>query len=276
MKTEVPTYIAAKDARKSIATRTWQWVEPLVRYLRAMVVFLIIWHLLSLQIDNKVLLPSPLAVGSHLIDLVVSGKMFRHAASSIWRGVVAYLVACFVGVPIGFLMGLSSVAEDLIDPIIELVRPISGIAWIPLALYIFGIGNILPIFIILYVAFFPFVLNTVGGVRATDPLLVRAAQTMGVGRHVIILRVILPSTLPWVLTGARLAATGAWMALIAAEFIGAPSGLGFAVSWYGGLLRTSDMLAMIATIALLGYCTDIGLRRLQAHLTPWARQRGAQ
>ena len=230
------------------------------------------WHFISLVIDNNVLLPPPLLVISDFVDLLLSGEIFNHIVASMWRAVIAYVIAAAVGIPIGFLMGLNPLAKDIFDPIIEMVRPISGIAWIPLALFIFGVGNILPVFIIFYVAFFPFVLNTVGGVISTDPILINAARTMGVKRRVIILHVILPNTLPWTLTGARLGASGAWMALIAAEFIGATDGLGFAIQWFGGLLRTSEMLAIIATVALLGYCTDSLLRRLKRRLTRWSEE----
>jgi len=248
----------------------WLAIQPAIRYARGMLALMVVWHLLSLKVDNAVLLPSPLMVASDWWSLLLSGKLLGHFLSSVWRAVVAFLLAGAVAIPLGLLMGLSRIAEDVCDPIVELVRPISGIAWIPLALYIFGIGNALPIFIIFYVAFFPFVLNTIAGVRSVDPILVRAAKVMGLRRFEIIRQVILPSTLPSVLTGARLGASGAWMALIAAEFVGAPSGLGFAIQWYGGLLRTSDMLAMIATIALLGYGTDVALRGLHRRLTPWA------
>jgi len=244
--------------------------QPLVRYVRTMGVFLLAWHLASLRMNNLVLLPSPLLVADDLLRMLLSGELLRQAWFSVWRLLVAFALAGLLGVNIGFLMGLSRLVDALIDPLIEVVRPISGIAWIPLALFVFGIGHALPIFIIFYVALFPFVLNAVFGVRSTERLLVRAAQTMGIGRWAIIRRVILPSTVPAILVGARLGATGGWMALIAAEMVGAPSGLGFSIQWYGGLLRTSEMLAMITAVALLGYLTDRGLRRLQRRLTPWA------
>jgi len=150
------------------------------------------------------------------------------------------------------------------------LRPISGIAWIPLALYMFGIGNTLPIFIIAYVVFFPVALNTAGGVRATDKVLVRAARTLGVGHRRILRYVILPGSLPSILTGVRLGATNAWLALIAAELVGAPAGLGFSIQWYGGILETPSMLAMIVMVSVFGLLTDIGFRLLQRKLTPWA------
>jgi ABC-type nitrate/sulfonate/bicarbonate transport system permease component len=158
----------------------------------------------------------------------------------------------------------------MVDPLIETARPIPGIAWIPLALFFWGIGNSIPIFVIAYVAFFPIALNTVAGVLATDKLLVRAALTMGVSRAVIIWRVIVPGSLPNILTGMRISVAGAWMALIAAELIGAPTGLGFAIQQYGSLFETPSMLAVIIAVSLMGFCSDIALRLLQRRLTPWS------
>jgi ABC-type nitrate/sulfonate/bicarbonate transport system permease component len=121
-----------------------------------------------------------------------------------------------------------------------------------------------------YVALFPILLNTLSGVRQTDPTLIRAAQTMGVGRWVVVRQVVLPAALPSVLVGMRLAGGACWSALVAAELVGAPSGLGFAIEWYRQLLMTPKVIAFIAVIALLGYLTDRGLRYLQRRLTPWA------
>lgn len=96
-----------------------------------------------------------------------------------WRLALSFVIAAVGGIPLGILMGLSPLADELIDPVVELLRPISGIAWLPLALFIFGVGNELPIFIMTCVALFPILLNTLSGVRQTDPTLIRAARTMG-------------------------------------------------------------------------------------------------
>jgi ABC-type nitrate/sulfonate/bicarbonate transport system permease component len=136
-------------------------------------------------------------------------------------------------------------------------------------LFIFGIGQSLQIFIIFYASFFPILLNSVAGVRGVDPVLIRAARTMGLPYSRIVVRVIFPSALPSILTGARLGAVISLLALIAAEFVGAPSGLGFAISYYGSLFRTAEMIAFIATLAVLGYLMDTGLRFAQRRLTPW-------
>ena len=204
------------------------------------------------------------------LDLLFSGELAAQAASSAGREITGFLLAFGVAVPLAFLLALSPLANDFIDPLVEIARPINAFAWIPLGLFIFGIGQTLQIFIIFYASFFPILLNSVAGVRSADPVLIRAAKTMGLPYHRIIWRVIFPSALPYILTGARLGAVISLLALIAAEFVGAPSGLGFAISYYGGLFRTAEMIAFIATLAVLGYLMDTGLRVLQRRLTPWA------
>jgi ABC-type nitrate/sulfonate/bicarbonate transport system permease component len=167
-------------------------------------------------------------------------------------------------------MGLSRRLDALIDPVVELLRPISGIAWIPLALFIFGIGNTLPIFIMTYAAFFPIVLGTIAGVRSVDRRLIDAARTMGVPHRTIVNRVVVPAALPALLVALRLGVASSWTAVVAAELIGAPSGLGYAVEWYRELLMTPEVMSFIAVIGVLGYCTDRALRTLAQRFTPWA------
>jgi len=171
-------------------------------------------------------------------------------------------------------MGLSRNVFVMVDPLIELLRPISGIAWIPLGMFILGVGEALPTAIMFYGAFFPIVINTVVGVRSVNPGLVQAARVLGVGRAHIVRHVIWPAALPNILVGARLGAGAGWMAMVAAELIGAPSGLGFAVEWYRELLMTPSVLAFVFLIGLLGYLFDRLLRWLQRVLTPWAQTQG--
>lgn len=259
-----------KQEEANLPRVLWQRAQPVVRYVRAMTVVLVLWQLASLRIHNVVLLPSPISVAQDWLGLLLSGELAAQAASSAGREITGFLLALCVAVPLAFLLGLSPIANDFIDPLVEIARPINAFAWIPLGLFIFGIGQTLQVFIIFYASFFPILLNGVAGVRGADPVLLRAAKTMGLSYPRIVLRVILPGAVPSILTGARLGAVISLLALIAAEFVGAPSGLGFAISYYGSLFRTSEMVAFIATLAVLGYLMDTGLRLLQSRLTPWA------
>ena len=206
--------------------------------------------------SNLVLLPSPFAVIGAFVDLARELELFMHAGISLGRMLISLALASLVAIPLGLLMGLSRRLDDIVDPSIELLRPISGIAWIPLALFIFGIGNALPVFIMTYAAFFPILIGTVAGVRSVDHRLIDAARTMGVSRATIVTRVVVPAALPSLLVAVRLGVASSWTAVVAAELIGAPSGLGYAVEWYRELLMTPQVMAFIAMIGVLGYLTD--------------------
>jgi ABC-type nitrate/sulfonate/bicarbonate transport system permease component len=245
-------------------------VGAAIAYVRTMAVFLAVWWAVSAWTNNTALLPSPRAVVEALVELVGDLEIFMHAGISLGRMLLSLLLACLLALPLGLLMGMSRTLDAIVDPTIELLRPISGIAWIPLSLFIFGIGNALPIFIMTYAAFFPILLGTVAGVRHVDRRLVDAARTMGIGRRAIVTRVVVPATLPALLVALRLGVASAWTAVVAAELIGAPSGLGYAVEWYRELLMTPQVMAFIATIGLLGYLCDRAVRSLAERFTPWA------
>ena len=136
-------------------------------------------------------------------------------------------------------------------------------------------GDTLPVFIMFYVGFFPILLNTMAGVRQVDPRLLSAARTMGIGRLPLLVHVLVPSALPTVMVGIRLAFAASWAAIVAAELIGSPSGLGFAIEWYRQLLMTPKVFAFILAIGVVGFLCDLGLRALQHRLTPWAEGTGA-
>ena len=239
-------------------------------YLRTMVVFIAVWWALSIWTANTALLPSPFAVIAAIVELALELELFTHAGISLGRMLISLVLASLLAVPLGLVMGLYRTVDDVVDPVVELLRPISGIAWIPLALFIFGIGNTLPVFIMTYAAFFPILLGTVAGVRSIDRRLIDAARTMGVPRRTIVTHVVVPAALPSLLVAVRLGVASSWTAVVAAELIGAPSGLGYAVEWYRELLMTPQVMAFIAMIGMLGYLTDRTLRELAQRYTPWA------
>lgn len=244
-------------------------------YLRTMIPVLAIWHLVARSVGNPVLLPGPLEVGQAVVALFGSHELLGNALTSLRRILLGYGLALGVGMVLGILMGLSDTIHDLIDPVIELLRPISGIAWIPLALLIFGVGDQLTVFIIFYGSLFAVIVNTLAGVRGCDPQLIQAARTFGASRWVVLTQVVLPAALPTVLVGARVGMGLAWMSLVAAELVGAPTGLGFAVEWYRELLMTPKVVAVIVVIGVLGYLTDRVLRDIRRRLTPWSAGRAA-
>ena len=245
-------------------------------YVRTMAVFLVVWALAAAWKSNPALLPQPWAAIDAFIDLAMDGELFLHAAISFGRMLGSLALAALVAVPLGLALGLSRRLEAIVDPTVELLRPISGIAWIPLALFIFGIGNALPVFIMTYAGFFPILLGTIAGVRSVDRRLIDAARTMGVPQRTIVTRVVVPAALPSLMVAVRLGVASSWTAVVAAELIGAPSGLGYAVEWYRELLSTPQVMSFIAMIGVLGYLCDLGVRSLSRWLTPWAREERAR
>ena len=244
--------------------------------LRSFAVFAIFWWLFYSWNDNPLQLPSPVVVLQAIWELVLDGELFDHALISTTRLLIALGLSIMMAVPLGFWMGRSRNVDAFVDPLVEMLRPISGIAWLPLALFIFGVGDVLPVFIMVYVGFFPILLNTVAGVRQVDPKLLAAASTMGISRRAVLLKVLIPAALPTVMVGIRLAFAASWAAIVAAELIGAPSGLGFAIEWYRQLLMTPKVFAFILVIGVVGYLCDSGLRSLQRLLTPWSEGTGLQ
>jgi ABC-type nitrate/sulfonate/bicarbonate transport system permease component len=161
------------------------------------------------------------------------------------------------------------VARAVIDPFAEFLRPISPIAWIPLAILLFGVGGAVPVFLIFYAAVFPIFVGTLDGIRRVDRNLVNAARALGASRATLATRVILPAALPAIFAGARLSLGVAWMALVAGEIVGGDAGIGWRILWYQEFFQMDRVLAMILVVGALGLAADSLLRVLQRRLLRW-------
>ena len=239
-------------------------------YLRTMTAFALVWWGIAWWTGNAMLLPGPDRVASALVSVTTDGDLFFHTALSLARLSLSLAIASAIAVPLGLAMGTSTTIEHIVDPVVEILRPISGIAWIPLALVMFGIGHGLPIFIMAYTAAFPILVGTIAGAKFVDRKLVDSARVMGLDRTMIIRRVIVPAALPSILVSLRLGVASGWTAVIAAELVGAPNGLGYAISWYREMLVTPKVLAFIAMVGVSGFLCDLLLRHMTRILTPWA------
>jgi ABC-type nitrate/sulfonate/bicarbonate transport system permease component len=218
---------------------------------------------------NPVLLPSPLDIGRAFWTSVVDGTLLHNVLASFARVVEGFLLAFVVAVPIGIAMGLSRTLGGLFDPLLELVRPIPPIAVIPLAILWFGIGEFSKVWIIAYGAFFPILLNTMAGFREVERVQVRAAQALGANRYQIFRDVVLRSALPFVIVGARLGMSMAFIVLVAAELIASSSGLGFMISDARYKFRTDEMFLGMACIGALGFGLNVLLRATERRLLKW-------
>jgi NitT/TauT family transport system permease protein len=226
--------------------------------------FLAVWAG-AVQFSGTRIFPSPAAVVRALFELGRRGLLIDYARDSLERVAAGFLLAVLVGIPMGALLARSARAAAVANPLLQFLRPISPIAWIPLAIVFFGISNRATIFLTFLGAFFPITVSTVGAVRGVPAIHVRAAQNFGVGRPALFFRVLLPSALPEILAGLRIALGIAWMVLVAAEMIAVDSGLGYLIIDARNAGQRYDLVvAGMLLIGVIGLLLDAGMRRLEA------------
>lgn len=230
------------------------------------------WWVVSTYVLDKTtrtLLPPPQDVVAAAWELAKSGDLWRHLRDSIKREFVAFMWAT-VSIPLGIAMGWWQVVEDQVDPLVEVLRPVPPLAWIPLSILWFGVGDTQNQFIIFLGCFFPILLNTIAGVKGVEPNLVRAARCLGASEGRILWRVALRAAMPQIITGVRVGLGVGWMALVAAELVGANSGLGFLINDARTVLRTDYVIVGMATIGIVGLTIDRVIRLAGARLLPWS------
>ncbi len=218
---------------------------------------------------DRVLLPSPQEVFRSLLDSVRDGSLLRHVAASLLRVLEGFAIALAAAVPLGIAMGVSRVVRGILEPLLELLRPIPPIALIPLAILWFGIDELSKVLIIAYGAFFPILLNTMAGFREVDAVHVRAAQALGAKRHHVFRDVVLRSAFPFIVVGARVGMGMAFIVLVAAELIASSAGLGFLISDARYNFRTDQMFLGMAMIGLLGFALNKALLEVERRLLKW-------
>lgn len=231
---------------------------------------LAIWTALSgFGIVNNVLVPSPQDVAKAALTAIRDGSLLTNAAASLTRVLEGFAVAMLIAIPLGVLMGVSRTARGLVDPLIELLRPVPPIAFIPLAILWFGIGEFSKVMIIAYGAFFPIFVNTMAGFRDVDRVHIRAAQTLGAQRYDIFKDVVLPSAFPQMVTGARLGMGMAFIVLVAAELVASSEGLGYLINDARFSFRTDQIFVGMITIGLLGLMLNKALLEAERRLLRW-------
>lgn len=214
-------------------------------------------------------LPAPSVVLKTLYDMVVSGEIIRHTAISMGRAGAGYVIAGIVGVGLGLLIAWSVVIEDFFDPLIELIRPLSTFALVPIFFLWFGIGNTSKIMIIFKSCFFPIVLNTIAGIKGVDKKLIMAARSLGANGRQLWTRVLIPSALPVIITGLRISTAMAMMSLVGVEMLASDSGLGFLVIDAQRTFDTERVFAGIIVLSVLGFSIDRAARRIQTRILSW-------
>jgi ABC-type nitrate/sulfonate/bicarbonate transport system permease component len=240
-----------------------------------LIVLLVAWQfaskvwLPSIDPHMAVLMPAPTTIAVTAAGMIVSGELFYHLMASLKREAMAFLFAASA-IPLGIAMGWWRLAYNQVNPIMEILRPIPPLAWIPLSILWFGIGDEQNEFIIFLGIFFPILVNTIVGVKNIDPILIRAARSLGAPERKLLLRIVFIGALPQIITGVRIGLGVGWMALVAAELVGANSGLGFIINDARSMLRTDTIIVGMLAIGIVGLLIDTAILALGRRLLPWS------
>jgi NitT/TauT family transport system permease protein len=253
------------------------------------IVLIAIWQsACSLGWVNEHVLPSPWAVltrwvayllpaksfaetGGSWLAWVISGELILDASGSMYRVVVGFCVGAGLALPLGLVMGASPRVYAWLNPLAQVLRPIPPIAYIPLAILWFGLGNPPAIFLISIGAFFPVLINTIAGVRHVDGIYLRAARNLGANQSTLFLRVILPASVPYILSGVRIGIGTSFIVVIVSEMIAVNNGLGFRILEAREYFWSDKIIAGMISIGMLGLAIDMGVNKLNNYLLRWHR-----
>ena len=237
-------------------------VEAILLPLAASVLLVAAWHA-AVRATGTNVFPSPAAVARGLAELARKGLLLRYTRDSLWRVAAGYGIALAVGVPLGIFLGWRPGAARAANPVIQLLRPISPLAWIPVAIVLFGVGNIAAIFLIFLASLFPILVSAMNGVRGVPAMYRDAGRNFGLSRGALLSRVIFPAALPEILTGLRIALGIAWIVVVAAEMIAVNSGLGYLVIDSRNAGKRYDLVvAAMLLIGLIGLALNLLIARV--------------
>jgi ABC-type nitrate/sulfonate/bicarbonate transport system permease component len=242
--------------------------------LAAIAGFLLVWSVVSgtvvvLKLFNPIFLPGPWVVIGNVVELAVKGSLWAHLGATLERVTVGFTTGAMLALALGIVAGHVRVVRNVIEPIVEVLRPIPPLAVLPLFIVWIGIGETSKVGFITYATFFPMFLTTVHAVGRIDPLLVRAAQSLGAGSWQLFRRVILPAALPEILTGIRLGVALSFFVIVISEFIAAEHGLGYLINDGRNFFLVPQMLGAAVVLGLLGYAGNALVRLLERRVLRW-------
>ncbi|MSV29840.1 MAG: ABC transporter permease [Bryobacterales bacterium] len=240
--------------------KRWEsYFWPLV----ALVAVLILWRQGVIYSGTKVF-PSPYDVQLGLAELIRKGLLWGYIGDSLFRVGSGYTLAIALGIPTGIILGWYPNASAAFNPVIQLMRPISPLAWIPLSIVWFGVSNFAAVFLIFMASFFPVVVATMNGVHNVPPMMRNAGINFGLSPAALFRRVIFPAALPQVLVGLRIALGISWLVVVAAEMIAVDSGLGYLIIDSRNAGKRYDLvIAGMLLIGVIGLCLDLSIRRVE-------------
>jgi ABC-type nitrate/sulfonate/bicarbonate transport system permease component len=230
--------------------------RPFWMTLVSLTAVLALWHLSSTYWINPHLIPPPADVVAAAVKMARNGELLRHALASLARVAVGFTLGSLFAIMLGVLMGRMRILNELADPVVEILRYLSPTAMIPIAVIWFGIGEVSKYFLIFWGTFFFVLINTIVGVMRTPMQRQRAARCLGASEFQIFFIVVIPSALPYIVTGMRVAMAASFMSIIPAEMLAADSGIGFLLQQSGMLIQTDRIFVALALICGLGFLTD--------------------
>ena len=264
------TATSTRDACATLSRRTPNWFQNqdsrfwrTIRALGMLALFFTIWGL-AVRISHSDLFPTPGNVLRGIIELFQKGLLFKYIVASLFRVTWGFTLAVLIGVPAGLLLGWYSRAFQAFNPILQILRPISPIAWIPVAILWFGVSDAAPIFLIFLASVFPITVSAIAAVQNMQPVYLRAAQNFGLSRGELFRRVIFRASLPQIITGIRIALGVAWLVVVAAEMIAVNSGLGYLIIDARNAGKRYDLVvAGMVMIGFIGLILDLLVRQLE-------------
>lgn len=240
-------------------TRVVARLRPLV----FIATLLVVWQIAASR-QGVHLLPGPLQVLSGLIELTEHGLLLKYVVASLFRVTWGFAGAAVLAIPLGLTIGWYRRADLAVNPLVQILRPISPLAWIPLAILWFGVGDLAAIFIIFVACFFPLLLTAIGAVQSTPDAYIEAGRNFGLSPAAFIYRVLLPATVPKLIIGLRVTLGIAWLVVVAAEMIAVNSGLGFLIVDARNAGNRYDLVvAGMVMIGVIGLLLDLGMRSLE-------------
>jgi len=215
-----------------------------------------VWHVVAVYVVASVLFPPPYAVLLRGIELLQDGTLEENIGASLQRIVIGFIAGSVIGVPIGLVIGSFPLARKFLEPWTESLRFIPSVAMITIAVIWFGIGEPSKVFLIIYTTIFIVILNTAAGVGAISPNKIRAAQALGASARQIFFLVAFPATVPYILTGMRIAMANSFTTIVAAELVAANTGLGVML-WQGRMfMQINDIFVALVSLCILGFAAD--------------------
>jgi len=263
--TEKLTNAQLKETLYLFGIKPEWWITALI-----IIAPLMIWEFLA-RTDriSSLFFPAPSVILLTSIQLITDGKLTIHAGVTLWRVFIGFCLGGISGLILGMAMGWSRSLRIIVDPLIAAAHPVPKIAMLPLIMILFGIGESPKIVVIAVTTFFPMLINTVTGVRQINPIHFEVAKNYGAGLNKIFTRVIIPGSLPLVLTGARLALNMGLLLAIAVELVSAQEGLGAMIWLAWQTLRTEELYVALFVTAALGVIFNFLLQRMTLYLIPW-------